>query len=632
MLTAARAEIAGGRWLRVTGTGRGEAFVALEDLAEPGRREVRVADEAVAVSPERLPAAVVVERGGQAFRLRFTRSDGGALLVESRALAAHAEIERVEVRGESLSVACDVSGDLVAALRGSDHEVRAADGGVLSLRDLAAREGVWDLRVVGPDGEARRVGGHLDGVPGKKRAVSYPAVRVGEREVRPYFTAEDNLSVRVGPPRTEAPERDDDERQPGGGFVRRRLLRPLAIALHRLLAPALAAVVRGRPAAAGDADVRILLMHAYGMGGTIRTALNLAEHLGQSQDVEILSVMRRREEPFFAFPPNVRVTSLDDRRGGRRGLLNRIPSVLIHPDDHVYAACSLLTDLLLARALRSMRAGVLIGTRPGFNAAVARLAPAGVATVGQEHMNFHSHLPGMAAEIRRSYAGLDALAVLTRDDERDYGELLRGARTRVARIPNAVPRLDGGISPLDAKVVIAAGRLTAQKGFDLLIEAYEPVARRHPDWQLRIYGGGPERARLQRMIADRGLYNEVFLMGPTPRLGNELARASLFVLSSRFEGFGMVIVEAMSKGLPVVSFDCPRGPAEIIGAGEGGVLVPPEDVTALGASLIELVEDADERRRLAAAALRTAERYDATTIGREWDALLRDLQEPAAKV
>ncbi len=105
-------------------------------------------------------------------------------------------------------------------------------------------------------------------------------------------------------------------------------------------------------------------------------------------------------------------------------------------------------------------------------------------------------------------------------------------------------------------------------------------------------------------------------------MGEELAKASVFALSSRSEGFGMVIIEAMSKGLAVVSFDCPRGPREIITDGEDGILVPNGDVDALAAALRRVIEDEDERRRLGAAGLRTAERYGPDAVGRDWDDLL----------
>jgi len=107
--------------------------------------------------------------------------------------------------------------------------------------------------------------------------------------------------------------------------------------------------------------------------------------------------------------------------------------------------------------------------------------------------------------------------------------------------------------------------------------------------------------------------------------GEALAQGSIFVLSSRFEGFGMVIVEAMSKGLAVVSFDCERGPSEIISDGEDGLLVPELDVAALGAAINGLVADRERRAQLGRAAIETARRYDREAIGARWDALLASL-------
>jgi glycosyltransferase involved in cell wall biosynthesis len=240
-------------------------------------------------------------------------------------------------------------------------------------------------------------------------------------------------------------------------------------------------------------------------------------------------------------------------------------------------------------------------------------------------MNFHAHRAPLATDVERHYKGLDALTVLTAEDERDYGALLAGARTRVVRIPNALPPLDGGVSTLDEPVVAAAGRLTGQKGFDLLIRAWSDVVREHPDWQLRIYGNGPKRGELEALVQVLHLGDSVRLMGATRTLGSELAQASLFVLSSRFEGFGMVIVEAMSKGLPVVSFDCPRGPSDIVDHGADGLLVADGDVEALAAALLELIADPARRREMATAARAKARRYAASEIAPRWDSVLADL-------
>ncbi|HEY6693519.1 MAG TPA: glycosyltransferase family 4 protein [Solirubrobacteraceae bacterium] len=406
---------------------------------------------------------------------------------------------------------------------------------------------------------------------------------------------------------------------------RRRLLGPLAVAVHRA-ALRLAGVLPRGGGAPGDGSVRFLLAHAWGMGGTIRTTLTIASHLSEHRDVEVMSVYRRRDEPFFAFPPGLRVRALHD--GRRPGLLARLPSVLIHPEDYAYPWCTLQTDLALLRWLRSLRADALITTRPAFNLLAARLAPRGVITVGQEHVHSAAHRPRLAVDIRRDYPKLDALTVLTRQDERDYGELLAGARTRVARIPNPLSPGEPARADPAAKTVIAAGRLNTQKGFDLLIAAFAAVAAAAPDWRLRIYGSGPDRERLQAQIDALSLGGRVELMGRTQELGEAMAAGSIFVVSSRFEGFGMVLVEAMSHGLPVVSFDCRHGPHDIIRAGRDGILVPAEDVAALAAALLELIREPDRRRALGEAALRRSRDFDVATIGPDFEGLLATLGAP----
>jgi glycosyltransferase involved in cell wall biosynthesis len=409
---------------------------------------------------------------------------------------------------------------------------------------------------------------------------------------------------------------------------RRRLLGAPAIAVHRC---ALALVRRLPPPRAtapapGPPPIRIVLANAFAMGGTVRATFSLAASLAERHRVEIVSVRRHTRRPFFPHPPGVAVTVLDDRVGPRRlreRILGALPSLLVHPEDYAYPGASLLTDLRLLRTLRAAGGEVVITTRPAWTLLAVAAAPPGARIVGQEHMHLRAHRPALAADVRRRYRALDALVVLTEGDRADYGAALGGARTQVVQIPNAVPPLGGGTARPDAHVVVAAGRLTRQKGFDLLVHAFAQIEQ--PDWELRIYGGGNERAALERQIAAVGMADRIRLMGSTRRLGEAFAEASVFALSSRFEGFGMVIVEAMGSGLPVVSFDCPRGPADLITPGGDGVLVPAEDVAALAGALGKLMADPERRRAYGAAALESARAYEPAAIAARWEALLDEL-------
>ena len=377
--------------------------------------------------------------------------------------------------------------------------------------------------------------------------------------------------------------------------------------------------------------VTILLLGAYGMGGTIRTVFNLAGYLSHRYDVEVVSIGRRRRRPMLPFPPGVTMTTLDDSfaerataGGALRAVLGRCPSALVHVQDRRYGAFSLWTDLLLLSFLRDLR-GVVITTRPGLNLVAARHAPLATRTIGQEHMNLRSHRAVLRADILKHYPRLDALAVLTESDLHDYSALFESGAPPIVRMPNAVTAIDGPRSDLTARVVVAAGRLTPQKGFDLLLPAWVPVAAAHPDWRLQIYGAGPERARLEALINESGLADTVRLMGRTNRLGHAFSQSSVFVLSSRREGLPMVILEAMSKGLPVVSFDCPTGPAEIVVTDQNGMLVPDGDVEGLSQALLRVIEDDEMRVRLGTGALQTAAGYDIERIGQRWSELIDEL-------
>ncbi|MEV0584287.1 glycosyltransferase family 4 protein [Nonomuraea sp. NPDC050310] len=376
-------------------------------------------------------------------------------------------------------------------------------------------------------------------------------------------------------------------------------------------------------------QVRFLLLHAYGMGGTIRTVFNQASYLAATgHDVEIVSILKEADEPFFPIDPRVKFRFLDDRtveRTGLRAQLSKRPSRLIPEEETAFHRFNLWTDLQLARYIRSLESGVLMATRPGLNLAMAQLAPPGVITVGQEHVAFRTQAEPIQELIKWRYRRFDALVTLTKADLRDYREALTKKPKKLVRIPNAVPPMGGGVAKLDAKVVVAVGRLTRIKGFHRLISCWRQVAARHPDWTLRIYGAGPQEENLANQITELGLTGKVQLMGPTHDVGDALEQASIFVLSSRHEGFPMTVLEAMAKGVAVVSFASPHGPKEMITHEFDGLLVKPRTEDNLAAAINRVIEDDQLRADLAAGGLDTAKTYSVEAVGTQWDALLEEL-------
>ncbi|WP_329084132.1 glycosyltransferase family 4 protein [Streptosporangium sp. NBC_01469] len=386
----------------------------------------------------------------------------------------------------------------------------------------------------------------------------------------------------------------------------------------------------GAPGAPGAMKIRYMLLHAYGMGGTIRTVINQANAMAAAgHEVEIVSVVRRRERPQFPIDARVRLLALSDQRDGRpadsvgRRAWRRIRGKIVPAGEFAASYFTERVERAVIDYVSALQDGILVTTRPALNLISARRTPASVVRVAQEHMNLATHPEAVRSAIARHYGGLDAVAVLTGTDRREYQALLPD--TPVVRIPNAVGPVRQPLAWQEDRLVVAAGRLVGQKGFDLLIPAFRQVVDHHPDWRLRIYGTGPKKDALRGLLKEHGLRDNVTLMGRTDRLDEELAKASFYVLSSRFEGLPMVMIEAMTQALPVVAFDCPTGPADVLTPEVDGLLVPPRDVGALAAAMIRLIEDRGLRERMGAAAAVTARDYTPDVIMPLWENLFAEL-------
>ncbi|MEU8763779.1 glycosyltransferase [Streptomyces sp. NPDC048659] len=386
--------------------------------------------------------------------------------------------------------------------------------------------------------------------------------------------------------------------------------------------------------------ISFLLHNGYHIGGTIRATFTLAAELAARHEVEIVSVFRHRDEPILGLPAGVTLRHLVDLRKKSPGYDGehpdfRRPARVFPRGDGRWKQYSALTDARIGAHLASVEADVLVATRPGLNVQLVRQAPRGPVLVGQEHLILDGHNYRLRRDIAHEYALLDAVTTVTEADARAYRALaLPGVR--VDAVPNSVPV--PAVPPADpaAKVVVAAGRLTPVKRYDLLIDAFADVAAARPDWKLRIYGTGDAsdnlRRTLARQIERRSLGGHVFLMGTAHPMEPEWAKGSLAAVTSRRESFGMTIVEAMRCGLPVVSTDCPHGPGEIIEDGVDGRLVPVDDTAAVAAALLALINDDEGRARAAKAALAAADRYDPARIAARHESIWTALAAaPAAR-
>ena len=217
---------------------------------------------------------------------------------------------------------------------------------------------------------------------------------------------------------------------------------------------------------------------------------------------------------------------------------------------------------------------------------------------------------------------LDKLVLLTSQDEICW----KMTTLKTCVIPNPITIEYGERSPLDMKRVIAVGRLNEQKGYDFLIGAWSIVAKKHPDWTLDIYGEGQLRDFIQNMIIQYGLKASINLKGVVKDINREYAKSSILVLSSRYEGFGLVLVEAMSCGVPCVAFDCPFGPRDIINSGIDGLLVKYLDVKALADGLCTLIENVKLRQAMGNKAFEHIQRYDVDHVMQMWMDLFNKLK------
>ena len=366
------------------------------------------------------------------------------------------------------------------------------------------------------------------------------------------------------------------------------------------------------------------------MAGGVERVLSLkanyfADHYGY--DITIVLTEGKNKPLFYPLSDKIKVVNLDI-------------------DFEELWTCSFLKKILVylkkQRIYKKKLTEELMRLRPDITISLLRReinfltsVKDGSKKIGELHVNranYRNFEAGEANAIKNLFAKLwmrnlvshlkrlDRFVVLTEEDKASWIEL-----NNVIVIPDPLAFTIDEVSPLTNKRVIAVGRYVYQKGFDLLLQAWAKMENQHSDWELVVYGMG-DRDPYEQIIDDLRIdRSRCHLYGSTPDIKKEYLNSSLFVFSSRFEGFGMVLIEAMACGLPVVSFDCPCGPKDIVRHDEDGILVPSGDADSLADALHRLMSDDDLRKDMASKAIINVRRFQLNEIAQRWKTLFNSV-------
>lgn len=359
----------------------------------------------------------------------------------------------------------------------------------------------------------------------------------------------------------------------------------------------------------------------YNPGGMERVVLNKATWLVKhGYEVEIVTTDQGERPTFYEFPQEIKLHDLGINYSEDKG-----KNIFAHIVS--YLKKRKLHKKRLTAYLMEAKADIVDTLYPGESSFIPSIKD-GSKKVIELHQSkfFHRQyankgLKGFIDRMReradvRMVSKFDKFVVLTEEDRGYWGKL-----PNIETIPNAANVPAGHISDCSAKRVIAVGRLDYQKSFDRLIQAWKLVCADTDEWILDIYGQGEWKEMLQGMIEENGLNGRCCLKGTTNDIWTEYENSSVFVMSSHYEGLPMVMIEAMSCGLPAVSFDFKCGPKDVINDGVNGLIVPDGDIEGLAKALRQLIKHEDTRKAMSLEAQKVAEKYSEEKIMQQWENL-----------
>ena len=367
------------------------------------------------------------------------------------------------------------------------------------------------------------------------------------------------------------------------------------------------------------------IIYAMQAGGAERVLSIMANHLaGKSHDVTLIILEDDSRVSFYDIDARIHQVSLDVAGASKNRLMG-----ILNNFRRIYK---------LRTAIRKIQADAIISFMTETNV-LTLIAAYGLSTpvVVTEHTDpWQASVAGVWKKLRTLLYPRASRTVVLNERAREYFD--QSPRIKTMVLPNPVvieadkDHVDQDYQVGSGHLIIGMGRLSRKKRFDLLIGAYSRVAAKYSDWNLMILGEGPDRESLEALRDELGLNERVILPGAVRTPHVALKRAEMFVSSSELEGFPMALCEAMACGLPVVAAEYHSAVSDIIEDGQNGILVPKGDSEALAATMIHLINDPRERKRLAENSVEIGTRYSVDAVMERWEQLLKEVASPQHQV
>lgn len=373
--------------------------------------------------------------------------------------------------------------------------------------------------------------------------------------------------------------------------------------------------------------VTILALH-LGYGGIEKSIVALANLLADDYEVEIISSYQLFDKPAFDIDPRVEVRYLitkykPNREAWKSSIKHLRPISFVKESFNSVMTLALRRSTMI-RAIENCHSDIIISTRDLFNTWLGTYGRKSCYKIGWEHNHYHGDM-SYADKVTKSARNLDALVLVSDSLRKFYKKQLADTKCKCFYIPNMLDSVPDQLSKLNEKRLISVGRLSREKGYEDLLDVFKLIHQEEPSWRLDIIGDGAQKNLLGDRIFNEGLKECVTLHGFQDKtfINNLLSKSSIYLMTSVTESFGIVLIEAMSYGLPCVAFDSAEGATELIQDGVNGYLISYRNKEEYAKKVVELIRNKKLRTKLGSAGRKTSLNYTGDKVKRDWIKLLK---------